>query len=145
MVFIAGSFLTILLGYLVLFKILGITNIKSDEVAVIEKWWSTKGNLEEGKLISLKGEAGFQPELLRAGIHVLPRFIYRVHKYPMIVIPQGQIGYIFARDGISMDKTQLLGRDVECQNFQNTRMFLENGGQKGPQRAILREGAKFIA
>ena len=140
MVFIAILFL----GYLLVFKGLGITNIKSDEVAVVEKWWSTKGNLEQGKLISLNGEAGFQPDLLRAGIHVLPRFIFRVHKYPMIVIPQGQIGYIFARDGISMDKTQLLGKDVECNNFQDTKMFLENGGQKGPQRAILREGAYAI-
>ena len=140
MVFIAALFL----GYILVFKGLGVTNIKSDEVAVIEKWWSTKGNLEQGKLISLNGEAGFQPDLLRAGIHLLPRFIYRVHKYPMIVIPQGQIGYIFARDGVSMEKTQLLGKDVECQNFQNTRMFLKNGGQKGPQRAILREGAYAI-
>ena len=88
MVFIAILFL----GYLLVFKGLGITNIKSDEVAVVEKWWSTKGNLEQGKLISLNGEAGFQPDLLRAGIHVLPRFIFRVHKYPMIVIPQVQIG-----------------------------------------------------
>lgn len=137
---IAGLFL----AYLIVFKVLGITNIGSDEVAIVEKWWSTKGNLEQGKLISLNGEAGFQPDLLRAGIHVLPRFMFRVHKYPMIVIPQGQIGYIFARDGISMDKTQLLGKDVDCQNFQNARMFLKNGGQKGPQRAILREGAYAI-
>lgn len=140
MVIIAILFLI----YLFVFKVLGVTNIKSDEVAVIEKWWSTKGNLEQGKLISLNGEAGYQPDLLRAGIHILPRFIYRIHRYPMIVIPQGQIGYIFARDGVSMEKTQLLGKEVECQNFQNTRMFLENGGQKGPQRAILREGAYAI-
>ena len=137
---IAGLFLT----YLIVFKGLGITNIGSDEVAVVEKWWSTKGNLAQGKLISTNGEAGFQPDLLRAGIHILPRFMYRVHKYPMIVIPQGQIGYIFARDGVSMEKTQLLGKDVECQNFQNARLFLKNGGQKGPQRAILREGAYAI-
>ena len=137
---IAGLFLL----YLLIFKGLGITNIGSDEVAVIEKWWSTKGNLEQGRLISINGEAGFQPDLLRAGIHFLPRFMYKVHKYPMIVIPQGQIGYVFARDGVSMEKTQLLGKDVECQNFQNARMFLKNGGQKGPQRAILREGAYAI-
>lgn len=140
----ATTIASLFLIYLFLFKVLGITTIGSNEVAVVEKWWSTKGNLEQGKLISLNGEAGFQPDLLRAGIHVLPRFMFKVHKYPMIVIPQGQIGYIFARDGVSMEKTQLLGKDVECQNFQNTRLFLKNGGQKGPQRAILREGAYAI-
>ena len=136
--------ISILLIYIILFKVLGLTVIGSDEVAVIEKWWSLKGNLPQGQLISINGEAGFQPDVLRAGIHILPRFIYKVHKYKMIVVPQGQMGYIFARDGVSMDKTQLLGRDVECQNFQNAKMFLENGGQKGPQREVLREGAYAI-
>ena len=141
-IFIVG--LLFIAIYLVVFKLLGLTVIGSDEVAVIEKWWSTKGNLAQGKLISLDGEAGFQPDMLRAGIHLLPRFMFRVHKFPMIVIPQGQIGYVFARDGQAMKNTQLLGREVECSNFQDTRAFLKNGGQKGPQRAILREGAYAI-
>lgn len=135
---------SIILFFIVVKFLLGLTLIKSDEVAVIEKWWSTKGNLPQGQLISLNGEAGFQPELKRAGVHFLPRFMFKVHKYPMIVIPQGQIGYVFANDGIAMSSTQLLGADVDCQNFQDTRAFLLNGGQKGPQRAILRDGAYAI-
>ncbi|MGL5765274.1 MAG: SPFH domain-containing protein [Sarcina sp.] len=126
--------------YLIIFKILGLRVIRTSEVGIVEKWWSPKGNLKDGKFISMNGEAGFQPDVLRAGIHLKPGFIYKVTKAPLVTIPQGQIGYVFARDGIALKGTQTLGKVVECNNFQDTRSFLNNGGQKGPQRAILREG-----
>lgn len=126
--------------YLVIFKILGLRIIGTNEVGVVEKWWSPKGNLKDGKFIALNGEAGFQPDVLRTGIHFKSCLIYKVEKCPLVTIPQGQIGYVFARDGEPLKETQTLGRVVECANYQDTRAFLANGGQKGPQRAILREG-----
>lgn len=126
--------------YLLVFKIFGLRIIGANEVGVVEKWWSPKGNLKDGKFIALNGEAGFQPDVLRTGIHFKSVFLYKVQKCPLVTIPQGQIGYVFARDGEPLKETQTLGRVVECLNFQNTRAFLANGGQKGPQRAILREG-----
>ncbi|MGL4739580.1 MAG: SPFH domain-containing protein [Sarcina sp.] len=126
--------------YLIVFKILGLRVIRTSEVGIVEKWWSPRGNLKDGKFISMNGEAGFQPDVLRAGVHLKPGFIYKVTKAPLVTIPQGQIGYVFARDGIALKGTQTLGKIVECNNFQDTRSFLNNGGQKGPQRAILREG-----
>ncbi|GKX68128.1 SPFH domain-containing protein [Inconstantimicrobium mannanitabidum] len=126
--------------YLLIFKVLGLRIIGTNEVGVVEKWWSPSGNLKDGKFIALNGEAGFQPDVLRTGIHFKSCLVYKVAKCPLVTIPQGQIGYVFARDGQPLSETQTLGRVVECSNFQDTRSFLANGGQKGPQRSILREG-----
>lgn len=133
----------IIVLYLLVFKILGLTLIKTSEIGLIQKWWSTKGSLIHG-LVALNGEAGFVPEVLRAGIHFKSRIFYAVKKMPLITISQGQIGYIFARDGEALDNGQTLGKVVECNNFQNVRSFLEHGGQKGSQRGILREGTYAI-
>ena len=130
----------LIIFYLLVFKILGLRVIGTNEVGVVEKWWSPKGNLKDGKFIAMNGEAGFQPDVLRTGIHLKPGFLYKVNKCPLVTIPQGQIGYVFSRDGESLPETQTLGQVVKSSNFQDTRSFLENGGQKGPQRAILREG-----
>lgn len=93
------------------------------------------------QIIALKGEAGYQPALLRGGIHFRTPFIYKVHIVPLVTIPQGKIAYVFARDGKPLEATQTLGKVVkEGNNFQNVRGFIENGGQKGPQRGIIREG-----
>lgn len=126
--------------YLIVFKVLGLRIIGSNEVGIVEKWWSNKGNMKDGKFIALEGEAGFQPDILRSGIHFKSCLMYRVHKKPLVTISQGQIGYVFARDGEPLAETQTLGKTVDCMNFQDTKAFLLNGGQKGPQRAILREG-----
>ncbi len=130
--------------YLIIFKILGLRVISSDEVAVVEKWWSMKGSLKDS-IIALHGEAGYEPDLLRGGIHFKSVLMYKIHKYPLITVPQGQIAYIFARDGLPLAPVQTLGKVVaEANNFQNVRGFLQNGGQRGPQRGILREGTYAI-
>ena len=142
---IAGITVGILvLLYLIIFKILGLRVISSNEVAVVEKWWSPKGSLKDS-IIALNGEAGYAPGLLRGGIHFKSALMYKIHKYPLITIPQGQIAYIFARDGAPLSPVQTLGRIVaEANNFQDVYGFLKNGGQRGPQRGILREGTYAI-
>ena len=125
--------------YLV-WKLIGLRIIPNNKIGIVEKWWSTKGSLDE-QIIALNGEAGYQPDLLRGGIHFRTPLKYKVHIVPLVTIPQGQIGYVFARDGKPLEPTQTLGCIIsECNNFQNAREFLVNGGQKGPQRGIIREG-----
>lgn len=127
-------------AFLFLIWIVGIRIIPNDKVAIIEKWWSGKGSLKE-QIIALNGEAGYQPEVLRGGIHFLTPLVYKIHKVPLVTIPQGKIAYVFARDGKPLEPTQTLGRIVtECNNFQDVKGFIQNGGQKGPQRGIIREG-----
>lgn len=130
----------IIIAFLIILWVVGIKIIPNDKVAIIEKWWSSKGSLKE-QIIALKGEAGYQPVVVRGGIHFLSPLIYKVHKVPLVTIPQGKIAYVFARDGKPLEPIQTLGKLVpECNNFQNVTAFIENGGQKGPQRGIIREG-----
>ena len=143
-VYIAVVVGAVLVLYLLIFKILGLRVIGSNEVAVIEKWWSVKGSLKDS-IIALHGEAGYSPDLLRGGMHFKSALMYKIHKYPLITIPQGQIAYLFARDGDPLSPTQTLGRVIPAaNNFQDVRGFLQNGGQRGPQRGILREGTYAI-
>jgi uncharacterized membrane protein YqiK len=103
--------------YLLIFVILGLRVISSDQVAVVEKWWSFKGSLKDS-IIALNGEAGYAPTVLRGGIHFKTALMYKIHKYPLITIPQGQIAYIFARDGEPLSPTQTLGKVIpEANNF----------------------------
>ncbi len=43
--------------------------IAHNSVGVVEKLWSWKGSVPEGQIIALDGEAGFEAELLRGGLH----------------------------------------------------------------------------
>ena len=81
---------------------------------------------------------------MRGGFHFFVPFQYRVHKVALVSIPQGQIGYVYARDGVALAPEQTLARNDQANNFENVRDFLANGGQKGPQRKILREGVYAI-
>ena len=113
--------------------------VGNNHAAIVEKLWSGKGSISGG-LIALKGEAGFQPGVLRGGFHFFLPFQYRLHVQPLVTVPQGQVAYVFARDGSPLQPTQTLAHNDKATDFENTRLFLESGGQKGPQRKILREG-----
>jgi len=117
--------------------------IPNDRVGIVEKLWSPSGSVTSG-FIALNGEAGFQPELLRGGWHIFVPFQYRLHKMPLVTIPQGKIGYVFARDGQPLPPTQTLASNVTANDFQDVSAFLKSGGQRGPQRKILREGTYAI-
>jgi uncharacterized membrane protein YqiK len=117
--------------------------IPNDRVGIVEKLWSPSGSVTHG-IIALNGEAGFQPELLRGGWHVMMPFQYRLHQMPLVTIPNGKIGYVFARDGQPLPPTQTLAGNVTANDFQDVAAFLRSGGQRGPQRKILREGTYAI-
>ncbi len=135
--------------------------IPNNCVGVVEKLWSVKGSVPEGQILALAGEAGFQADLLRGGIHFgLWRWQYRVHVMPLVTVPQGKIGYVYARDGEALPAEQTLARSVPCNHFQDARAFLvgqvsnlskremqqdENRrGQRGRQLTLLREGVYAI-
>jgi uncharacterized membrane protein YqiK len=138
-------------GFLVLLALwaIGLRSIANNRAGVVEKVWSLKGSVPAGGILALRGEAGYQVHLIRGGIHFgLWRWQYKIHKIPLVTIPQGKIGYVYARDGESLAPSQTLGRNIECNNFQDAAAFLAgvNGarGQRGRQRAILREGVYAI-
>lgn len=123
---------------LVLVALSGIRFIPNNRVGLIEKRFGTK-SVKAG-LIALNGEAGYQPRVLRGGLHYLMPIQYVVHVMPLVTISQGKIGYVFARDGKQLDPAQVLATNNSVEDFQDVESFLKNGGQRGPQRRILREG-----
>src|SRR5512146_204005 len=128
---------------LVLVFLSGIRWIPNTRIGIVEKRFSGNGSVKSG-FIALNGEAGFQPKVLRGGVHYLPPLQYVVHTAPLVTIPQGKIGYIFARDGRLLEPTQTLASNEEVSDFQDVEAFLKRGGQRGPQRRILREGTYAI-
>src|SRR5262245_44657935 len=150
-----------LVGILALIELCGLRIIPNDKVGVVENLWSPRGSVADGRIIAIGGEAGYQVDILRGGIHFgYWRWKYRIHKVGLVTIPQGQIGYVYARDGEPLPPSQTLGRIVPCNNFQDARSFLigtplpesapagESAfipiGQRGRQRAILREGVYAV-
>lgn len=137
------SYLVSASGFLLLLVILviitGIRFIPNNRIGLVEKRWSGRGSVKGG-LIAMKGEAGYQPQILRGGLHYLMPIQFVVHMAPLVTISQGKIGYIFARDGKQLNPAQVLASNATVQDFQDVEGFLNNGGQRGPQRRILREG-----
>jgi len=129
---------------LIVLRIAGVVRyVPNDKTAVVEKMWSFRGSIESG-LIALQGEAGFQPQVLRGGFKVFFPFQYKLHMGPLVTIEQGKIGYVFARDGGALPPSQTLASNETAADFQDVRAFLAAGGQRGPQRKILREGTYAI-
>jgi uncharacterized membrane protein YqiK len=137
-----------LAGLLVLWLLASLSGavryIPNDRIGVVEKLWSGSGSVQLG-LLALHGEAGFQAELRRGGFHFFTPLQYRVHICPMVSVTQGKIGYVFARDGVDLPAGQTLADNARISNFLDVRAFLQGGGQKGPQRKILREGTHIIS
>jgi uncharacterized membrane protein YqiK len=123
---------------------LGFTRIEENEVGIVIKKVSNR-NLAAGHLVAMNGEAGYQADSLAPGWHFgyFPG-IYSVEKRMLIVIKPGEIGLVVANDGDSMLPNQMLGKSVDCDNFQDAKKFLKAGGQKGRQLGILTAGTYRI-
>jgi uncharacterized membrane protein YqiK len=130
-------------GIVFLVLLSGIRYIPNTRIGIVEKRFSFSGSVKSG-FIALKGEAGFQPKVLRGGLHYLMPIQYVVRLASLVTIPQGKIGYIFARDGRLLEPTQALASNETAFDFQDVEAFFRDGGQRGPQRRVLREGTYAI-
>jgi uncharacterized membrane protein YqiK len=144
---VAAVFIVLVLPLVLWFAswLLGLRYIPHSSVGIIEKYWSNRGSLKEGRIVAANGEAGFQTRLLRGGLHwgLFP-WQYRIHRQPLVTVSEGKIGYVYARDGQPLLPIQTLGSVVESNHFQDAQAFLANGGQRGRQRMVLREGVFAI-
>lgn len=133
----------IALGIIVVLILLsGIRFIPNNRIGIVEKRFGQRS--VKGGFIALHGEAGYQPDVLRGGLHFLVPIQYVVHIAPLVTIAQGKIGYLFARDGEPLSAMQVLATNTTANDFQDVAHFLTHGGQRGPQRQILREGTYAI-
>lgn len=144
-----GLIIILVVGGILLFIPLffgGLVVIGEKEVGIVVKKFALSGKgLPAGRLIALKKEAGYQADTLPPGWHwgYWP-WQYAVKKESVTVVPQGEIALIVAADGSSIPPERILGKIVECDNFQDARKFLTNGGEKGRQLGFLTAGTYRI-
>jgi uncharacterized membrane protein YqiK len=130
------------------FRLFGIWIIPEDSIGLVEKKFVLLGKdktLPDGRIVALKGEAGLQADALAPGLHFWKwPWQYRVTITRFTTIPQGQVGIVEAQDGNAIPAGRILAKSVECDSFQNARAFLENGGERGSQIAIIPPGVYRI-
>src|SRR3954464_4871928 len=97
--------------------------------------------LGDGGVIAFNGAAGYQAELLMPGWRFRLWPVFRIDKYSWVQVPAGGIGVVIAQVGKplpigakSAEYKEVFG------DFRDIRSFLENGGEKGVQRAVLPPG-----
>jgi uncharacterized membrane protein YqiK len=125
----------------------GVKVVPDDSIGVITKKFVLSGtqNLPAGKIIAMNGEAGFQAYALPPGMHFgyFP-WQYTVELVKFFTVPQGKVGCIEACDGMPLPSGRIVARQVDCDSFQDARAFLSNGGERGPQMAVIASGTYRI-
>jgi uncharacterized membrane protein YqiK len=123
---------------------LGAVLIRERQVGIVVKKFGGR-SLPPCRLLALAGEAGYQADTLAPGLHFgFFRWQYRINKVPVTVVPQGEIALVVAADGAAIPSARILGKIVDCDNYQDARKFLVNGGEKGRQLGILTAGTYRI-
>ncbi|HSH92712.1 MAG TPA: flotillin family protein [Roseimicrobium sp.] len=122
----------------------GLVLIRERQVGIVVKRFAARSMPSE-RFIALNGEAGLQADTLAPGLH-FPYWPwqFRIIKVPVTIVPQGEIALVLAADGASIPSERILAKVVDCDNFQDARKFLMNGGEKGRQLGILTAGTYRI-
>lgn len=130
------------------FRLFGIVIVPEDKIGLVTKKFVLFGDNKElsgDRIIATKGEAGFQASYLSPGLHFWYwPWQYEIDMQSFVVIPEGHIGLVNAKDGVIIKTGRILARRVECENYQDAQAFLNNGGQKGRQSAFIPSGVYKI-
>ncbi len=145
---IIGIILFCLLFYRFILRVFfGVVIVPQDRIGLVTKKFVLMGKQElpEGRIIATKGEAGYQAQTLAPGVYFW-KWIwqYQITFQPFTVIPTGKIGLVLAKDGAELETGSILARKVDCDSFQDAEAFLQNGGRKGRQTAIITPGSYRI-
>lgn len=141
-------FISLLLYKSILRVFFGMVIVPENRIGLVTKKFVLFGankELPDGRIIATKGEAGFQAKTLAPGLYwgMWP-WQYGVNMIPFTVIPEGKIGLVLSNDGVEIPTGSILGRKVDCDNYQDAGKFLGNGGQKGRQTAYITAGSYRI-
>ena len=130
------------------FRLFGIWIIPEDKVGIVTKKFKLFGAnklLKEGEIFATNEESGIQADVLKPGVYFWYwPWQYNIDIEPLLVIEKGKIGLVQAEGGKEIPIGKILARKVECQNFQDAKAFLINGGQKGRQTQFLTAGTYRI-
>ncbi len=135
----------LLLYKFILRFLFGMVIVPEDKVGLVTKKFVLFGankELPDGRIIATLGEAGFQAKTLAPGLYFWKWvWQYDVTMEAFTIIPEGKIGLVLAKDGSEIPTGSILGRRVECDNFQDAELFLNNGGHRGRQTTYITAGS----
>lgn len=128
--------------------LLGMVIVPENMIGLVTKkfvLFGSKRSLPDGRILATEGEAGIQARGLAPGLYwMMWPWQFAVTMQPFTVIPEGKVGLVLSNDGNELPTGHILGRRVECDNFQDAVLFLQNGGQKGRQTKLLTAGTYRI-
>lgn len=143
---VLGYFVTfIILGFaLVLFLSTSFVIIDADKVGHLNRIYLGKP-MTPGQIIAFDGQKGPQGKILPPGFKFKPflNVFYDVEELPVVDIPEGQYGFIVAKDGLPLREKQYMADswpEGKLKNMLDAEYFLKNKGQKGPQLTALPPG-----
>ncbi|MFT3713041.1 MAG: SPFH domain-containing protein [Archangium sp.] len=93
------------------------------------------------------GQKGPQTDFLRPGTYNVFTDMFNVAIAKAVNIAEDQIGLVDAKDGVAMAKEDVVARtpDTKLHNsYQDAQAFLDQGGMRGPQEAVLRPGRYYV-
>ena len=145
---IVAGVLFVLFGYKLLLWLFGVIIVPDDSLGVVTKRFVLFGahkQLPDGRIIALNSEAGYQADTLAPGLHIgFWPWQYTVEKVKFFSVPPNKIGIVEACDGQPLSTGRIIAKQVDCDSFQDARKFLQSGGERGPQMAIIPPGTYRI-
>jgi uncharacterized membrane protein YqiK len=90
------------------------------------------------------GERGAQMALIPPGTYRINSLLFKVSIVDAVTVPPGKIGIVEARDGKPLAKGRIIAREVACDSFQDGQAFVDAGGERGPQMAVIAAGTYRI-
>jgi len=147
---IAGALAAIILvlRYRWVLALCGVIIVPDDSVGVMTKKFVLFGRnrrLPAGRIVALNGEAGYQADTLPPGLHLgLWPWQYSVELVKFFTVPPGKVGCVEACDGEPLPSGRIVAQLVPCDSFQDSRAFLQNKGQRGPQMGVIPPGTYRI-
>ena len=155
-----GPGLHLLVPFMYAVNKLSFTTVLENEVGLLEsidgdpvppgkifaKVVSGHNSFQDGEqFLKSGGQKGPQIEILPPGTYRINTVLFKVRKVPVVVVDKGKIGLATSMDGAPIPPGRLLAQRVPGHsNFENGQVFLNNGGQKGPQMDILLPGTYRI-
>ena len=140
--------LCIILYKFILRFLFGMVIVPEDKIGLVTKRFVLFGEhkeLPDGRIIATKGEAGFQAKTLAPGLYFWKWvWQYDITMESFMIIPEGKIGLVMAKDGSEIPTGNILAQRAECDNFQDAEKFLNNGGQRGRQTNYITSGSYRI-
>jgi len=86
------------------------------------------------------GERGPQMTVIPSGTYRVNTLLFKVSVVDAVAVPPGKIGVVEARDGKPLTGGRIIARQVDCDSFQDGQAFIDHGGERGPQMAVISPG-----